>query len=125
MKINLFKLSSILLAASLSMTAAIPAHALTNSSQQLVSTTASIEDSQQIEKDNTSSWILFIGGPISIVLMFIFIAKVNGGSSQNTARNSISNTSSFSAGEYLGASSSDVGDCGGGDFSGGDCGGGF
>jgi len=124
MKVNLSKLSSILLAASLSMTAAIPVHALTDSSQQLISTTASIQDSQQTEKDNTLSWILFIGSPILIVLIFMFIAKVNGGSSQNTARNSISNTSSFSAGEYLGASSSDSGGCGGG-FGGGDCGGGF
>lgn len=126
MKINLFQLSNILLASSLSITAAIPVYGLTNvSSEQLISQRESIkEDSQVTQKDNTASWILFIGSPIFIVLIFILIAKANGGSSRNTARNSgYFGGSSFSAGE-LGGSSFDGGGCSGGNFGGGDCGGG-
>lgn len=137
MKINLFQLSNILLASSLSITAAIPVYGLTNvSSEQLISQRESIkQDSQVTQKDNTASWILFIGSPIFIVLIFILIAKANGGSSRNTARNSgYFGGSSFSAGELggssfdgggdFGGSSSDGGGCSGGDFGGGDCGGG-
>lgn len=126
MKINLFQLSNILLATSLSITAAIPVYGLTNvSSEQLISQRESIkQDSQVTQKDNATSWILFIGSPIFIVLIFILIAKANGGSSRNTARNSgYFGGSSFSAGE-LGGSSFDGGGCSGGNFGGGDCGGG-